>query len=71
MSRDLYPRGTDGGSAMNDPIVDEIRRIRNDYAKRFGYDLNAMAADLRKKEETHRDQLVSFPPKPVRRSRTA
>ncbi len=56
---------------MNDPIVDEIRRIRNDYAKRFGYDLNAMAADLRKKEETHRDQLVSFPPKPVRRSRTA
>ena len=55
---------------MNDPIVDEIRRIREDYAKRFGYDLKAMAADLHKKEETHRDQLVSFPRKPVRRSRT-
>ncbi len=55
---------------MNDPIVDEIRRIRKDYAKRFGYDLKAMAADLREKEETHREQLVSFPPKPVRRSKT-
>ena len=55
---------------MNDSIVDEIRRIRKDYAKRFGYDLKAMAADLREKEETHREQLVSFPPKPVRRIKT-
>ena len=56
---------------MIDPITEEIRRIRRDYARRFGYDLKAMAADLHKKEETHRDQLVSFPPKPVRRNATA
>ena len=36
-----------------------------DYAKRFGYDLKAMAAGLRKKEETCREQPVAYPPKPV------
>jgi hypothetical protein len=56
---------------MKDPIVEEVRRIRNDYAKRFDYDIEAMAVDLRKKEETHREQLVTFPPKPARRNKTA
>ena len=56
---------------MKDPIVEEVRRIRNEYAKRFGYDLRAMAADLREKEERHSERLVSYPPKPARRSRSA
>jgi hypothetical protein len=55
----------------NDPVIDEVRRIRYAYAKRFGFDLRAMVADLRKKEQEHPDRLVSFQPKPVRRSRTA
>ncbi len=55
----------------NDPVVDEIRRIRHAYAKSFGFDLRAMAADLRRKEQEHPDRLVSFAPKPVRRLRTA
>ena len=55
---------------MSDPIVDEIRRIREDYARQFRYDLQAMAADLRKKEETHREKLVSFSPRPVQRRKT-
>ena len=56
---------------MNDPIIDEVRRIRQEYAKQFDFDLRAMAADLRRKEQQHPDQLVSFPPKPARRSKTA
>ena len=56
---------------MNDPIVDEVRRVREEYAKQFRYDLQAMAADLRKKEQRHREQLVSFSPKPARRNKTA
>ncbi len=54
---------------MNDPIVEEVRRIRDEYAKRFDYDLKAIVADLRHKEQAHRDQLVSYPPKPSRRNR--
>ena len=56
---------------QNDPVVDEIRRIRHAYAKRFGFDLRAMVADLRRKEQQHPDRLVSFNPKPVRRLKTA
>jgi hypothetical protein len=55
----------------NDPVVDEIRRIRHAYAKRFGFDLRAMAADLCRKEQAHPDRLVSFDPKPARRLQTA
>jgi hypothetical protein len=32
-----------------DEIVEEIHRIREEYAKSFNYDLDAIFADLRKK----------------------
>jgi len=54
-----------------DPIIEEMRRIRKEYAQRFGYDLAAVAADLRRREQQHPVRLVSFPPKPARRRRTA
>lgn len=54
-----------------DPIVAEVRRVREEYAKRFDYDLHAIAADLRKREQEHPERLVSFPPKPARRSKKA
>lgn len=46
-----------------DPVVEEVRRIRWEYAKRFNFDLRAIAADLRKHEQQHLNRLVSFPPK--------
>ena len=54
-----------------DSVVDEIRQIRRAYAKRFGFDLRAMVADLQRKEQEHSDLLVSLPPKPTRRLKTA
>jgi len=51
----------------NDPIVEEVRRVREEYAKQFDYDVRAMAEDLRKREQQHRERLVSFPAKPARR----
>lgn len=32
---------------MNDPIVEEVRRIRDSHARKFGYDLRAICNDLR------------------------
>ena len=49
----------------DDPIVEEVRRIRQEYAAQFNYDLRAMAQDLQKRQQEHSDRLVSFPPKPV------
>jgi len=34
---------------MPDPIVEEVRRTRDEYAKRFNYDLDAICRDLREK----------------------
>jgi len=54
-----------------DPIIEEVRRIRREHVQRFGCDLRAVAADLRKHEQQHPERLVSFPPKPARGKKTA
>lgn len=56
---------------QNDPVVEEVRRIRHEYARKFGFDLRAIATDLRIKEQAHRDRLVSYEPKPVQQRKTA
>ena len=35
---------------MNDPIVDEIRRVRDAHAARFNYDLDAIFQDIKERE---------------------
>ena len=32
---------------QNDPIIEEIHKTRNHYAEKFGFDLDAMFADLK------------------------
>jgi hypothetical protein len=36
---------------MNDPIVDEVRRVRDAHAARFNYDLDAIFQDIKKREK--------------------
>ena len=36
---------------MNDPIVDEVRRIKNELAARFNYDLDAIFQDIKEREK--------------------
>lgn len=55
----------------DDPVVEEVRRVREEYAKQFNYDLQAMAADLHKREQDHPEKLVTFPPKPARKRNSA
>jgi hypothetical protein len=50
---------------MKDPIVEEVRRIRDAHAVTFKYDLHAICEDLRKKEKSCGHSLVSLPPKPL------
>lgn len=37
---------------MQDPIVAEVRRARDEYARRFNYDLWAIYEDLKRREKT-------------------
>lgn len=46
-----------------DPIVEEVRRIREEHAARFNYDLRAIYEDLKAQEKASGRKVVSFPPK--------
>lgn len=37
---------------MDDPIVAEVRRARDEYARQFNYDLWSMYEDLKRREKT-------------------
>jgi hypothetical protein len=43
-----------------DEIVEEIHRIREEYAKSFNYDLDAIFTDLRKKEAESGREVVNL-----------
>jgi hypothetical protein len=52
---------------MRDTIVDEVRKAREDYARRFNFDLDAICRDLRQKQQAAGAKVVSFPKRPVQR----
>lgn len=47
----------------NDPILEEIRAIREAHAAKFNYDVDAMFDDLERRERESGHEFVSFPPK--------
>ena len=51
---------------MDDAIVEEVRRIRERHAKKFGYDLDAIVADLQAREAKSKDTFVTFPAKRIK-----
>jgi len=42
-----------------DPIIDEIRKFRDEYAARFNYDLKAMLDDIRRRQKESGRKTVS------------
>ena len=46
-----------------DEIVEEVRAIRDAYAKKFGYDVRAIFDDLKEEEIRSGRKVVSLPPK--------
>ena len=50
-----------------DPILSEVRRIREEYAQQFGGDVRAMMEDLRRRHAESDRQSVSREPKTRRK----
>ncbi len=50
---------------LNDPIVEEIRRIRDEHAARFNYDLDAIFDDFERSQKDLGLPLVTLPPNRV------
>jgi hypothetical protein len=53
-----------------DEILEEIHRIREEHAKAFNYDLQAICDDLQKKQSESGRQLISSPLKKLRQQPT-
>ncbi len=48
-----------------DPIVEEVRAIRDTYAKKFDYDTGAIYRDLKNQETQTGCKFISLPPKRI------
>ena len=47
--------------APNDPIVAEVRIVREEHAARFGYDVGAIFKDIRVRQEDSGQEYVRYP----------
>ena len=47
----------------DDPIVEEIRKGREEHAAKFNYDLDAIVRDIRSREGKDGRPVVTLPPK--------
>jgi hypothetical protein len=62
----LHARRTDDGENMKlDPVLAEIRAIREAYSMKFAGDVKAMLADIRARQEKGGRRVVSRPPNRV------
>ncbi len=48
---------------MNDPIVQEVRRVREEMAAKFNYDVRAIVRHLQKEQKHSGRKAVRLPPK--------
>jgi len=51
----------------NDPIIEEIHKVRHEYARKFNFDVDAMFADLKIKEKESGRYRVVRTPKPFQK----
>jgi hypothetical protein len=64
MSGHLHTGRTNGRIVMpRDPIVDEVRRVREEEAGKHGFDVKAILAASKKRQRRSRHKVVSFVPK--------
>lgn len=46
-----------------DPIVEETRKLRDEYARQLNYDIDAIFEDITRRQIESGKKLVSFPPR--------
>jgi hypothetical protein len=48
---------------VNDPIVDQVRRVREDLAAKYGFDVKAILMASKKRQRRSAHKVVSLVPK--------
>jgi hypothetical protein len=54
-----------------DPIIAEVRKARDAYARKFNYDIQAMCRDLKKRQAQNANKIISLPPKRIKTMESA
>ena len=54
-----------------DDVLMEVRKVREAYAKQFGYDLLAIHRDLKEQEQASGRRIVSLPPRRPKQATTS
>ena len=49
----------------NDPIIEEIQKIRREYASRFDNNLHSICEDARQKQNQKGRNVIAANPKPI------
>lgn len=49
---------------VKDEIVEEVHRIREEYAAKFDHDIDRIYEDIKRREAESNKELVSFPRRP-------
>jgi len=49
----------------DDPIVNEVRRVREEHAARFGYDLREIYRAVKEQEAASGRTFASYPPRRI------
>jgi hypothetical protein len=57
--------------AWKDPIVEEVRKIREAHAAQFDYDLHRIFDDIRKHEQEHPERFAKIQPVRPRQRRAS
>ena len=47
----------------SDPIIDELRAVRDEHAARCGYDVETIFRDIRARQEASERDYVRYPPR--------
>jgi hypothetical protein len=55
---------------MNDPIVEEVRKVRDTHTAAFNYDMDAIFRDIKQREKKSGCVFVAFPPRKTEPNRT-
>ena len=60
----MYTFRINGGLTMwNDPIIEETRKLREQYAKKFNHDIDIIFEDIQKGQKKNKKKLFSFTPR--------
>lgn len=53
-----------------DPIVEDLHKVREAYAERFGNDLRAICSDAQRKQGGQGHRVVPVAPRPAAKNKT-